>query len=96
MGVILCRKHGKTGMTFICPHLHQDIFQDQQLRDYDNVKFSVFDTGEEVIYPLCKDCIARYGFRLDFGQQLKWEDWFEDLKIEPRCGKCFSEYKGIQ
>jgi hypothetical protein len=93
MGVILCPRHGRQGIAFVCPHVAEAVRTEHSLPttlrasadlDFHEYKMNAW---------LCPECatlatsdgggLERYG---DEGL-----DWFFALKIEPVCPNCLAD-----
>jgi len=92
MGVVLCKKHGKSGQVLTCSHLSNLVWNFNQVTDFvkrveesnnNNDKYSW-----DWIYVLCKTCDAEY-------KKTSIEE-FPDYFLKPICAKCFIELSELE
>ena len=98
MGLILCKKHGKSGMVFSCSHLNY--FSRKKNKPLNIVKRDERDNPDDDydwlkghrIYCLCNPCDEKY-------KELKFADFsgnFSGNFFSPNCGKCFLELLNLE
>lgn len=97
MGMILCPKHGRTGIRLVCPHLSV-IEQGGSLPELVDLTFIDPEIAADftITHPLCFECLSKYGLPKTTEVALEWGESFEKLSLEPVCGECFDEQRAIQ
>jgi hypothetical protein len=94
MGLILCVKHGESGMVFTCSHITNVNRKENEIadivkrdeRDNPNDDYDWFKGHR--IYCLCKSCDEEYS-------ELKYADFPKNF-FKPNCGKCFLELLNLE
>ena len=95
MGVVLCPRHGRQGIAFVCPHVNEALLNHNPLPRMSSVSadFDFHDVKMEAA--LCPECTALAtsdGGSLErFGDQ--GLDWFFELSVEPVCTGCLADAK---
>jgi hypothetical protein len=91
MGITLCPRHGRKGITFVCPHVRQAVLGglppprlSKATADFEELTFEA---------SLCAGCAAS---AVADGAALKRAgeqalDWFHGLNLEPICPGCLEE-----
>ncbi len=93
MGVVLCKKHGKTGIVLTCNHLSELVWNFQPIDDF--VKRIEKDTDDiddkfkfDWIYTLCRTCDKKY--------QTATIGEFPAYFLKSACNRCFLELSDLK
>jgi hypothetical protein len=97
MGLVICKKHGVSGIDLVCPHLSKKIWSFENVSGFVQKNevivdeaFNVEDEGYywDWTYYLCASCDKQYK-----------KNSFEELPIEfikGVCGNCFKVLRNIK
>jgi hypothetical protein len=91
MGLLLCARHGRQGIAFVCPHAARAVWQQTALpdlanarADYDGLRF------QASLCAACAAAMAQDGAGLERAGEQGLE-WFFGLKLEAVCPGCLAE-----
>lgn len=92
MGIILCKHHGKTGISLCCEHLNNSINNKSIVASIIKIQIDVLDDSTELLpHYICGYCAKEYGFS---NYQILPGDYFgcKDDNLfpvtVPVCGSC--------
>lgn len=92
MGVVLCKKHGRSGQVLTCPHLSRLVWNFDEVSDFvkrveeRNKKDDKYSW--DWVYVLCRICDAEH-------KEIKVGE-FPAYFLKPACGKCFIELSSLE
>ncbi len=102
MGMVLCRKHGLTGISFACEHVVAATQQEQTVKSVPLL--TIFFYAKKTL--LCEACYADFISRFPDSALVnqilaQWADdeldeatsAFLDTLYQPVCGRCFREFQ---
>jgi hypothetical protein len=87
MGVVICQKHGRTGIVNVCPHLGAAARAQTDLPPWVSYVMEEFEEGS-FGRRFCADCVER--FKLPAPIRLLTVDEFERTEFgsDFACGRC--------
>ncbi len=99
MAAIVCAIHGTTIATLVSPDIREDFLSNKQgpLEKYYPIKVIMFDNIDPVIYCWCSSSwVEQLGIPVN--KILSFDEFsnYEELPLEPICGKCFRDWMNKQ
>lgn len=61
MGIILCDRHGSSGIVLVCEHIADTVEKEQQLTDSHEVWVRMAEWMVPQLHALCMECMLRHG-----------------------------------
>ncbi len=96
MGIILCPRHGRQSIAFVCPHLSDALLKQDVLPSATTVSADLDFDDLKMTAWLCRECLTRAA--LDGGGIERFGgggmDWFFGLKKDPVCSSCLADAQG--
>lgn len=97
MGVVLCSKHGRSGISLVCQHLKKNVDEQERVQIGAQLIFDVGDMGNCFLtYWFCPLCSEE--LQLPKSNEILPDsnlDQFDSIleSLQPVCGKCFLELR---